>query len=75
MVRVPMKYGKWQGTLVRSTKYYWWYEYMESVKYALQGTVVGSKIQKFLMLRVSVKYGKWQENIASGRELHHNSMK
>ena len=48
---------------------------MESVKYAPQGTVVGSKIQKILMLRVSVKYGKWQENIASGRELHHNSMK
>ena len=48
---------------------------MESVKYALQGTVVDSKIPKFLMLRVSVKYGKWQEIIASGRELDHNSMK
>ena len=48
---------------------------MESVKYALQGTVVGNKIQKFLMLRVSLKYGKWQETIASGRELQHSSMK
>ena len=42
---------------------------MESGKYALQGTVVGNKIQTFLILRVSLKYGKWQGTIARSMKI------
>ena len=42
---------------------------MESGKYALQGTVVGNKIQTFLMIKVSMRYGKCQGTMASGSEL------
>ena len=69
------KYGKWQqdmGCKMKSKEYtnqYCWYEYMESVKYALQATVVGNKVQTFLTMRVLLKYGKWQGTVASGREV------
>ena len=42
---------------------------MEIGKYALQGTVVGNKIQTFLILRVSLKYGKWQGTMARSMEI------
>ena len=42
---------------------------MESGKYALQGTVVGNKIQTFLILRVSLKYGKQQGTMACRMEI------
>ena len=38
-------------------------------KYALQATVVGNKIQTFLMIRAATRYGRCQGTMASGSEL------
>ena len=42
---------------------------MEMFKYALQATVVGNKIQTFLMIRAATRYGKRHGTMASVSDL------
>ena len=75
LVKVQMTYGKWQHNLnmtwwVREwKKYYQWYEYMVTVKHALQGTFLSKKLKHFWsrgyneLWQVARKYGKWHQDI------------